>query len=237
MDLRYVAEVLPQLAAKLPTTIAVVFVCYVLGFALAFVVFLGRISRFAALCAVLETYVSLVRCIPIVLLLFLVYYGMPQLVMQLAGVDIGSWSTFVFAGITLVLFNGGWISEIFRSTYHALPVDQRQLASTLGYGRLQTWTHVILPQMIGTALPDLGSAAIDLLKDSSLLFTIGIVDTMGLASILVSNNFGVHQSEIYFAVALVYWVATLVIEACVWLAKRANKYYQLISGRKEGEAA
>ncbi len=91
--------------------------------------------------------------------------------------------------------------------------------------------------MIGTAIPDLGSAAIDLLKDSSLLFTIGIVDTMGLASILVSNNFGIHQADIYLAVALVYWVATLLIEACVWLVKRASRYYRLIAFQNEGIVA
>lgn len=237
MDFQYITQFIPQLAVKLPVTIAMVAVCYVLGFLLAFIIFLGRISHHAALRAVLETYVSFVRCVPIVLLLFLVYYGMPQLIVQTTGIDIGSWSKFVFAGITLVLFNGGWISEIFRSAYDALPKEQSQLALSLGYSRFQNWTRVIIPQMIGTAIPDLGSAAIDLLKDSSLLFTIGIVDTMGLASILVSNNFGIHQADIYLAVALVYWVATLLIEACVWLVKRASRYYRLIAFQNEGIVA
>lgn len=236
MDFQYALSVIPQLAGKLPITLAMVGVCYALGLLLAFAVFLGRISHCRALRVVLETYVSFVRCIPIVLLLFLVYYGLPQL-LQTVGINIGGWSKFVFAGTTLVLFNGGWLSEILRSAYIALPADQRQLAATLGYGPWQAWTRVIIPQMVGTAIPDLGSAAIDLLKDSSLLFTIGIVDTMGLANILVSNNYGIHQAEIYLAVALVYWLATLVIEACVWLVKRGNTYYGFISARIDRQVA
>lgn len=193
--------------AKLPATLALVAVCFALVLALAFLVMLGRMSRHRTVRRILEVYVSFVRSIPVLLLLFIVYYGVPQLMSTTLHVDIYGWSKLTFAAITLVLFNAGWLSETLRAAYHSIDRSQLDLAQSLGYTPWHIWRTIAIPQMLGIALPDLGNAAVDLLKDTSLLFTIGVVDMMGLTKVIIANNYGVRQAEVYLAVGLVYWVA------------------------------
>lgn len=227
MDFAYVLTLLPAFLVKLPYTLAIVAGCYAVAFVLAFLILRARVDRIPVLSAILDVYVSFVRCEPIVLLLFLIYFGLPQLLGNF-GIDITSLTKTTFACVTLVFFNAGWLSEILRGAYLSVTPDQFELADSLGYTKGQLWRHTLLPQIVGIAIPDLGNAAVDLLKDTSLLFTIGVVDMMGLASIKVANNYGVKQSEVYLAVALIYWVAALVIEAVVHLAKRSNRYYRVV---------
>lgn len=227
MDFAYVLTLLPAFLLKLPYTLLIVVGCYAAAFVLAFLILQARVDRIPVLSPILDVYVSFVRCEPIVLLLFLIYFGLPQL-LGTFGIDITSLSKTTFACATLIFFNAGWLSEILRGAYLSVTPDQFELADSLGYSKGQLWRRTLLPQIIGIAIPDLGNAAVDLLKDTSLLFTIGVVDMMGLASIKVANNYGVKQSEVYLAVALIYWLAALLIEFLVWLAKRNNRYYQVI---------
>lgn len=227
MDFAYVLTLLPAFLLKLPYTLLIVVGCYAAAFVLAFLILRARVDRIPVLSPILDVYVSFVRCEPIVLLLFLIYFGLPQL-LGTFGIDITSLSKTTFACATLIFFNAGWLSEILRGAYLSVTPDQFELADSLGYSKGQLWRRTLLPQIIGIAIPDLGNAAVDLLKDTSLLFTIGVVDMMGLASIKVANNYGVKQSEVYLAVALIYWLAALLIEFLVWLAKRNNRYYQVI---------
>ena len=69
----------------------------------------------------------------------------------------------------------------------------------------QKHRRIIFPQVLPIALPSLGNALIDLLKDTSLLFLIGLVDIMGQADIIIANTYGVYQLEVYIAIALIYW--------------------------------
>ena len=227
VDFAYVISLISAFVAKLPYTLLIVVGCYAVAFVLAYLILRIRVDRMPVLSALLDIYVSFVRCEPIVLLLFLIYFGLPQLLFGF-GIDISSAGKTAFACVTLVFFNAGWLSEILRGAYLSVTPDQFELADSLGYSKGQLWRRTLLPQIIGIAIPDLGNAAVDLLKDTSLLYTIGVIDMMGLASIKVANNYGVHQSEVYLAVALVYWAASLVIEAVIYLAKRSNRYYRVI---------
>ncbi|RYQ18695.1 amino acid ABC transporter permease [Bifidobacterium pseudolongum subsp. globosum] len=229
MDFAYVAQLVVRFLTKLPATLALVAVCFALGLTLAFLVMLGRLSSHRALRRVLEVYVSFVRSIPILLLLFIVYYGVPQLLRTTLHIDIYDWSKLVFAAITLVLFNAGWLSETLRAAYNSIDRSQLDLAQSLGYTPWHAWRTVIIPQMLGIALPDLGNAAVDLLKDTSLLFTIGVVDMMGLAKVIIANNYGVRQAEVYLAVGLVYWLAMLAIESIIHLSQRYNRFSRVQS--------
>lgn len=91
----------------------------------------------------------------------------------------------------------------------------------------QKHRRIIFPQVLLIALPSLGNALIDLLKDTSLLFLIGLVDIMGQADIIIANTYGVYQLEVYIAIALIYWaLSSLLIFGLNFLEKRYSRYYQ-----------
>lgn len=91
----------------------------------------------------------------------------------------------------------------------------------------QKHRRIIFPQVLPIALPSLGNALIDLLKDTSLLFLIGLVDIMGQADIIIANTYGVYQLEVYIAIALIYWaLSSLLVFGLNFLEKRYSRYYQ-----------
>jgi L-cystine transport system permease protein len=88
----------------------------------------------------------------------------------------------------------------------------------------QSLRRIILPQAFVAALPNLGNAAISLLKDTALAFSIGIIDIMGQVRLILGNNYGIGMFEIYVTISLVYWSMCIVIEIIVsYLEKHLKK--------------
>lgn len=230
MDFAYTIQLIPVFLERLPFTLGAIALGFSFGFVLALLVTLGRINRIPVLSPVLDLYVSFIRCIPSVLLLFLVYYGLPFIAGLLFSVDMDSMAKIFFGVFSLILFNGGRISEILRAAFLSVPKEQSELADSLGYSRLQKLWHVVMSQAIPIAIPDLGNALIDVMKDTSLFFTIGIVDMMGTADIYVGNNYGVKQAEIYLSVACVYWLCSLILTGVIRLAGKKWSYSRLSKG-------
>ena len=120
-----------------------------------------------------------------ILQLFLIYYGLPQLLKAL-GINIDSSSRFAYSVLTFTLYYGAYLSEDLRAAYQAINPTQRDAAKALGYNRWQTETRVIIPQTLPIVLPALGNEILNLLHQSSLLFTIGMLDIMGQAQELIN---------------------------------------------------
>lgn len=219
MDVAYIIELFPVFLQKLPFTLEIIAAGFVFGFVLAFFITLGRINKVPVIAQILDLYVSFIRCIPSILLLFLVYYGLPVFLKNIFSIDLYQVDRFYFGILSLILFNGGQMSEILRAAFLAVDEEQTHLADSLGYTYLQKLHRVIIPQGIRVALPDLKNALINVMKDSALLFTIGIIDMMGLADIYIGNNYGIRQAEIYIAVASVYWICSLLLEGIAKLVE------------------
>ncbi|NEG69598.1 amino acid ABC transporter permease [Bifidobacterium choloepi] len=237
IDLGYVLGLVLKFLAKLPATLLLTVGCFAGGLVLAFGIFWVRNARIPVVSQLADVFVSFGRSVPVILQLFIVYYGLPQLLSLTVGVDLGSWNKITFAAVTLVGFDSAYLAEVLRGAYLAVDREQIMLAQSLGYGPVALWGRVVLPQMLGIALPDLGNALIKLLHNTTLLFTIGIVDIMGLADIIVSNNYGIRQAEVYLAVGLVYWVASAALELLVKLCRRFNKYSVLVTDQIRLEVA
>lgn len=230
LDIRYTLEMLPLFLEKVPYTLGIVALCFVLGFSLAFFITLGRVNRIPAVSGLLELYVSFIRCIPSVLLLFLVYYGAPVAIEFIFSVRVDNVEKIFFGMLSIILFNGGHMSEILRAAFLSMEKEQLELADSLNYTYLQKLRHVILPQAIPVAIPDLGNALINIMKDTALFFTIGIIDMMGLAEIYIANHYGIRQAEIYLAVALVYWLCSLALTGTVRFFERRWRHRMLSRG-------
>lgn len=220
MDIQYMLQLIPVFLEKLPFTLGIIAVSFAFGLALAFAVTLGRINRVPVLGRLLDVYVSFIRCVPSVLLLFLVYYGLPAATQFFFSIRIDHLDKLVFGIISIILFNGGYMSEILRAAFLAIEEEQNELADSLGYTYGQKLRYVLVPQAIPICLPDLRNALINIMKDTSLFFTIGIVDLMALADIHIANNYGLKQAEVYLSVGVVYWLCSLLLTSAVHFIER-----------------
>lgn len=224
MDFGFILEIFPTLVRALPITIFIIIISGILGFLLAVIVTALRLKRIPVLHQILEAYVSFMRSTPGIIHIFLIYYGLPVL-LQAININVTNISRVVFSVVALVLYNGAFVSEILRPSYLAVANEQFDASKSIGMTRWQAHKRIIFPQVLPIALPSLSNALIDLLKDTSLLFLIGLVDIMGQAEIIIANTYGVYQLEVYFAVAVIYWILSVLLTSSLGVVeKKTNKY-------------
>jgi L-cystine transport system permease protein len=216
-------KLLCQVVDKLPLTLFMLGLSLFFSLLLGFVIALIRIQKKPVLSKVATIYLSFMRCTPLLVQLFLVYFGLPQLLL-IVHVDINSWSRITFLVIAFSLHTAAPLSEVIRSAYLSIDKGQFEAAYSIGMNYFQTLRRIILPQAFVAALPNLGNAAISLLKDTALAFTIGIIDIMGQVRLILGNNYGIGMFEIYVTISLVYWSMCIVIEITVsYLEKHLKK--------------
>lgn len=226
--LEYVAKILPKLIKMLPLTLFVVMVAGVISFFLGVIVTAIRIKKVKVLFQIISVYVSFMRSTPSLIQLFVVYYGLP-IIFKVAGVDIQEWSRTAFAILTLVLHNGAYLSEVMRPAYLAVDKGQHDAADSIGLTGTQKFFRIICPQVVPIALPSLGNLLIDLIKDTSILFTIGVVDLMGKAKLIITNDYGVGQLKVYITVAVIYWIISIIAEKGIQALENKSKKYKFDS--------
>lgn len=226
MDFGFILESLPTLIRTLPLTLYIFFVSAFFGFILAIIVAAIRIIKVPILHQLFAIYASFMRSTPGIIHIFVVYYGLPVLLNNF-GININDMDRMVFSIIALVLYNGAFVSEILRPSYLAVSKQQHEAGTSVGMTRWQTHRRIIFPQVLPIALPSLSNALIDLLKDTSLLFLIGLIDIMGQANIIIANTYGVYQLEVYVAIAIIFWVlSSLFVYALQLLERYYNRYNQ-----------
>jgi L-cystine transport system permease protein len=208
----FIPEVLFDLLPFLPVTLMMfagsVFFGSLLGFVLARAKVRGRkVSGILA-----DAYIAVMRCTPPIVLLFIVYYGLPELLLSTIGLDINAIEKGIFVLVTFTLLFGAVMSEIMRSAYESIDKGQWEAAVSIGLSPFQAFYRIMLPQATAVALPNFSNVLINLMKDGSLAFTVGLIDIMGKGTLIISKNFGAYALETYIALALIYWTLTLIIE-------------------------
>lgn len=179
----------------------------------------GKLGRHPALRGIANGYTTLLRCTPSVVLLFIIYYGLPKLSLELFHKDIDDVAKGVFVAVTLSLLFAATMSEIIRSAWRAIPKGQWEAAECAGLSKVSAFRRIIFPQLFLIALPNVGNAVIGLLKEGALAFTIGFIDLIGKANLMVSMNLGAHSREIYLSAALLYWITIFLLERLLLLAE------------------
>jgi polar amino acid transport system permease protein len=194
-----VVRSLSFLANGVVVTLGVCAASFVLAIIIGFVVAFMRLSRFRLLRFVGQIYVDLIRSTPILIQLVWVFYALPLLT---------GWSlTVIGAGIlSLSLYAGAYLAEIFRSGINAVPEGQYEAARAIGLTDLQLWRRIVLPQAMTVVLPPIASTFISLVKDSSLLSVIGVPELM--FQMLALNTTTFRALEIFTLGAGIYFVLT-----------------------------
>ena len=196
--------VVGPLVQGLMITFRITVVSMVLAFTFGLVAVLMRLSRSFSAHAVSRTYLELIRNTPLLIQLFFLYFVISPIV------GIGAYASAVLA---LSLFEGAYMSEIFRAGILAVPKGQWEAGLSSGLNTYELYRLVILPQAIRNILPPLTSQAISLIKDSALVSTIAIYDLTMEGQAIVAETFLVF--EIWFTVAAIYLAITISLSALV----------------------
>lgn len=204
----YFLETLVKLIPFLRVTIYIAVWAMILGLIFGTLLAAMKLSGSRFLKKIAELFTTLIRCTPVIVLLFLSYYGLP-LLFGIVGLDISNGSKTAFSIAALTMYSSATLSEIIRPAYLSINKGQMEAALTVGLTTLQAMVTVILPQVFFVALPNMGNMLIALFQESALAYLIGVIDVMGQAKVINSMNYGAHIIEVYFAVSLLYWMLSL----------------------------
>jgi L-cystine transport system permease protein len=218
---------LPYIGTTLLVTALSVMCGSILGILLAW----ARLSGPRVVRALSAVYVHVIRCTPSIVLLFIVYYGFPKLYETATGVRTGYSGKLLYVAATLSLLFAAAMCELFRSAYGAVDDGQREAAFCCGMTPFQTARLIIIPQALTAALPVFCSEVINLLKQGALAFTIGFIDLMGRANVIIALSYGAHGLETYIALAVIYWIISIVIEQIIGMIERRAARGKSVPGR------
>lgn len=203
-----IPALLPYLAVTLVVGVTSILTGSILGMLLAW----AKLSGHKVIRALADGYTYIIRCTPSIVLLFIVFYGLPKFMEAEFGIDMDNLSRAIFVIITFTLLFGAYVSEVFRSAYETVDRGQYEAAVTIGLSPKQAFFRVMLPQAAMIALPDFGNSVINLMKESALAYTIGLIDLLGRTNLIISKNYGAYGVELYVACLLIYWALSFLIE-------------------------
>lgn len=221
LDISYVINTLAKMRECFLYTLWVIIATAVISFALSIPVAAIRVKKVPVLSQLCEAWLSFIRSMPGIVELFLAYFVLPKPLAAL-GIDTADWPLTAYVLIAMVFHYVPYLSEVLRPAYLTVSRGQHEAAATVGMTGFQAFWRIIAPQTLPVALPQLGNALIGIVLDTSLLFTIGVVDLMGKANVLIVSSYGLHKLEIYIAVAACYWLLTAM---AVLGLKAAEKHF------------
>ncbi len=195
------------------TTVGIVSAALILSIGFGFVLALGQRSYFLPLRYTVRASVETMRCIPLLAVIYLIWYGFE------GALGIGNDWRFVSGILILTLFESTYICEIFRAGIESVGKTQIESARAIGFTRVQTYRYVIIPQAFRQVLPPLVGQLVTVIKDSSLLSVIAITELTQSAQQVSSITY--DNLETYFAMTLGYLVLTVPISLWSrWLERR-----------------
>ena len=207
-----------QLIGGMGVSIQIFTVTLVFSLPLGLIVAFGRMAKNPVLQNLVKAYISIMRGTPLMLQLMVVYFGP----FYLFGIRIGNsyrlWA--VFIGFTINY--AAYFAEIYRSGIQSMPAGQYEAAQILGYSRSQTFFKIILPQVIKRILPALTNVVITLVKDTSLAFTLSVMEMFTVAKALAAKG----TMAPLLAAGIFYYVFNLLVAVVMEKAEKKLDYYR-----------
>ncbi|CUS26578.1 glutamine ABC transporter membrane protein [Paucilactobacillus oligofermentans DSM 15707 = LMG 22743] len=211
MSLNYISEILPSLFQGAGLTLQLFFWTLIGSLPLGLLVSLGLNSKIKPIKWILDIYVWLMRGTPLLLQLIFVFYGLP-----LIGVVFERYDAAIFA---FILNYGAYFAEIFRGGLQSIDKGQYEGAKVLRLSYFQTIRKVVIPQVFRIVLPSVGNEVINLVKDSSLVYVIGLGDLLRAGNIATSRDVSLVP---LLLVAVIYLVMIAVL---TYILRKVEKRY------------
>jgi putative amino-acid transport system permease protein len=198
LDLDFMLGLVPILLRYLPLTLGMALASMVLALVLAVVLAMIRVLRLPVLDQIVMGFVSFFRGTPLLVQLFLFYYGLPQIIPAFSAIN---GITAAIMGITLHF--AAYMAESIRAAILGVDRSQWEASQAVGMTQLQALRRIILPQAARIAAPTLLNYFIDMIKATSLAFTLGVTEMMGAAQKEAASSF--RYFEAFLLVAIIYW--------------------------------
>lgn len=208
-----------KLADGMLVSIAIFGLTLLFSIPLGFLICFGRMSKNVIVRNIAKVYISIMRGTPLMLQLMVVYFG-PYYIF---GVQIKPSYRFVAVIIGFVLNYAAYFAEIYRGGIESMPVGQYEAAKLLGYGKVQTFFYIILPQVIKRILPSVTNEIITLVKDTSLAMVIAVSEMFTVAKALASSSTSMIP---FVAAGIFYYVFNFVVAFVMEKVEQKLNYYR-----------
>lgn len=189
------------IARGLPVTVTVAVLSMTLGLIMGTGIALLRREKYKFLESFLGMYVSFFRGTPLMVQLFIFFYGFPQLFPKLAILN-----AFQASVIVMSINASAYISEVVRGALNAVDKGQFEAGLSIGLTKIQVLERIILPQAMRIAIPPLGNTFTSIIQGTAITFMLGLKDIMGLSKMQAAASY--RFFETYLAVGIVYWLVT-----------------------------
>ena len=212
------AQMLWQLAGGMGTSIQIFAVTLIFSLPLGLLVAVGRMSKNPIIRNLVKLYISVMRGTPLMLQLMVVYFGPYYIFGLRMGSGYRLWATL----IGFVINYAAYFAEIYRSGIQSMPLGQYEAAKILGYGRGQTFFLIILPQVVKRILPSVTNEIITLVKDTSLAFTLSVMEMFTIAKAIAAAQTTMAP---FIAAGLFYYIFNLLVAVFMeWVEKKLDYY-------------
>ena len=207
-DIAYMIKSFPTLLGMVHITLLVTIFSAIVGILLGAVIAILRIQKVPVLAPLLRVFISFMRGTPFLVQLFLAYFGVPEILSHI-GISMKGVPPLAFVLAVFTLHMAAYGAEIMRSSILAVPVGEKEAAMSLGMTSVQIYRRVVLPQAFHMALPALVNTVIGVVKGTSLIFNVGVVDIMRKAELMAGNS--QRSLELYVDVAIIYGILIFLI--------------------------
>lgn len=211
MSMQYISEILPSLFQGAALTLQIFFWTLVGSLPLGILVSLGLTSKIKPLKWILEIYVWLMRGTPLLLQLIFVFYGLPIIGIVFERYDA--------ALVAFILNYAAYFAEIFRGGFQSVDQGQFEAARVLRLSYWQTLRKIIIPQVIKIVITSIGNEVINLVKDSSLVYVIGLGD------LLRAGNVATSRDVTLVPLMLVGLIYLILVGICTLILRQVEKCY------------
>lgn len=189
MDFEFIMDALPKIMLAIPITLCMTFSAAIFGWLLGLAIALVRRAKTPVITQILSVFVSFMRSVPTVILLYIAFYAMPAVIYMYGQnigltIDISVIPAVVYAICALLLSEAAYASEIFRSAIAAVDEGQMEACYSVGMTKTQSLIRIVLPQSFAIAMPNLGGLFIGLIKETSLAYYVGVYEITATANLL-----------------------------------------------------
>lgn len=211
MDFSFLSKYTPMFIDGTITTVSISFFALLFGVIIGLIICLAKISKNKVFNILASIYIEVIRGTPVMVQISIVYFGLPQI-----GIDFPS--EFVAAAFTLSINSGAYVAEILRSGIQSVDNGQMEASRSLGLNYWNTMRYIIVPQAIKNVLPALGNEFISLVKESSIISIIGVVELMFVAGQVRNTTY--IALEPFIVAAAIYLVLTFTLSRLVGLLEK-----------------
>lgn len=205
MDLSFMLKVLPRLLLAMRHTLFIALTSMVIALALAILIAIIIQNKVRVASQICKVYVSFFRGTPALVQLYLIYFGLGSSDIPV----LSQISAYTAVIVVLSLNMAAYMSETIRGALESVDKGQTEASLSIGHTSLQTFRRVTFPQAFRVAVPSLSNSFVDLIKGSSMAFTIGVAEIMATAQLEAVSAYKFFES--FMAAALVYWGITLTL--------------------------